>query len=113
MITLFILLAVPFSIKTGLKSDNTLPQLSQLLTLQNNQDIMTLFCNHILACVTEKMIGNDRPKNLIRDSATVSDEAFAVLVLENMWDVWIKMDPLELFSRKRDVQQQTIQQKKQ
>jgi len=29
------------------------------------------------------------------------DEAFALLVLENIWDVWIKMDPLEFFSRKR------------
>jgi len=47
------------------------------------------------------MIGSDRQKNLIREFATVSDEAFALLVLENIWDKWIKMDPLEFFSRKK------------
>ncbi len=38
-------------------------------------------------------------KNLIRDFATVSDEAFALLVLENIWDKWIKMDALAKIAR--------------
>lgn len=79
-----------------------LPQLSQLLMLQSNQEVMTLFCNQFLACVTGKNDWKQQTKNkLIRDFATVSDEAFALLVLENIWDKWIKMDPLEFFSRKK------------
>lgn len=62
---------------------------------------MTLFCNQFLACVTGKNDWKQQTKNLIRDFATVSDEAFALLVLENIWDKWIKMDPLEFFSRKK------------
>jgi len=40
MVMLIILVAVPLYIKIGLKPDNTLPQLSQLLTLQNNQEVV-------------------------------------------------------------------------
>jgi len=32
--------------------------------------------------VTGKMTGNNRPKNLIKEFANISDEAFALLVLE-------------------------------
>ena len=50
-----ILITLSLSIETGLKSDNMLPQLSQLLMLWNkNQEVMTLFCNQFLACVTGK-----------------------------------------------------------
>jgi len=62
--TLIMQLTVPLSIKSWLKSDNILPQLSQLLTLQNNPEVMTLFCNHFLACVTGKMIENDKQRKI-------------------------------------------------
>jgi len=29
-------------------------------------------------------------EDLIREFTTISDEAFALLVLENIWDSWIK-----------------------
>jgi len=55
---------------------------------------MNILCNHFLPCV----VGKKRWKMQIRagkkvnDVATVSDEAFVLLVLENIWEQMIDMD---------------------
>jgi len=54
---------------------------------------MQLFCDKFLSCV----IGKNEWKNQIRikpitEIATISDEAFALLILENIWDDWITMN---------------------
>jgi len=36
--------------------------------------------------------------------ATVTDEAFALLVLENNWSVWIKEDPKDYFTKNKKEQ---------
>jgi len=35
----------------------------------------------------------------------ITDEAFALLVLENIWEGWIKMDPLQFFANKNTEKQ--------
>jgi len=39
-------------------------------------------------------------KNLVKDIATSSDEGFALLVLENIWDEWSKINAKEFFFTK-------------
>jgi len=36
--------------------------------------------------------------------ATVTDEAFALLVLENNWGVWLKEDPKDYFMKNKKEQ---------
>ena len=45
-------------------------------------------------------------KNLITKFTTNSDEAFALLVLENGWDEWIKIDAHEHFFSKRGLNEE-------
>ena len=49
----------------------------------------TLFCDHVLAAVVGKSLWKTKSVGLrISTIATVSDEAFALLLLLNSWDVW-------------------------
>ena len=63
---------------------------------------MTIFCNQFLSCVIGKHDWKRQTNSdLIREFATISDEAFALQVLENIWERWIKMDPLQFFTKTR------------
>ena len=58
------------------------------------------FFNHFLPCVVEKHDWKwQTKKELISQVATISDEAFALLILENIWDEWKDMNEFEFFSR--------------
>ena len=77
---------------TGLKGNGTLPELSELMNLQGNPKAMITFCDHFLACIVGKVEWKQKvTKNLVKEIATNSDEGFALLVLENIWDEWTKI----------------------
>jgi len=44
-------------------------------------------------------------KNLVKEIATNSDEGFTLLVLENIWDDWSKIDAKEYFFAKHKTNQ--------
>ncbi len=94
------------SIQTGLQSVNKLPELKKIQCLQKDPEVITIFCNHFLSCVTSKHdCKRQTNSELIRDFAMITDEAFALLVLENIWEGWIKMDPLQFFANKNTEKQ--------
>ena len=71
-----------------------LPSIEDILKLRKNLQTMRILCDHFLPCVVGKkwwkmQILSGRHVN---DIATVSDEAFVLLVLENIWDDMIKVN---------------------
>jgi len=97
---------------TGLKSTNNLPALQQLRLLRKDEITMDIFCNNFLSCVIGKHYWKRQKKHkLIRELATVSDEAFALLVLENIWDEWKDMNVVEFFSRRKGMEKGTKRRK--
>jgi len=68
----------------GMKSQNKLPSLQQLQLLQQNVATMEIFCEQFLSCNwQEGMETADRIKQ-VQEIATVTDEAFALLILNNI-----------------------------
>jgi len=62
---------------------------------------MIMFIKNFLACVVGKVqLKWNVKKSLITKFMSNSDEAFALLVLENGWDEWIKIDAHEHFISK-------------
>jgi len=92
---------------TGLVLGNALPELQEIMKLrqQGYKVIMTTFYNHFLSCVMGKCKWK---KHVILKEvplfATVTDEAFALLVLENNWGVWLVEDPKEYFIKNKKEQ---------
>ncbi len=83
-----------------LKINNELPLLQDFLDLRSNVNCMILFCNTFLACVVGKNRWNMQIKHgaKVDAVATVSDEAFALLLLENYWDFMEQVDKKEFYS---------------
>ena len=84
---------------TGMHGSGHLPQLSEFMKLRAGRETtMIHFYNNFLSCVVRK---NDWKRNVTKQPVpkftTNSDEAFALLVLENGWDEWIKIEPHEHF----------------
>ena len=76
----------------GKKNDEPeAPELEDMLQGRSNAEAYTYFCHFFLPHV----VGKNRWRNGIRKGAaintlaTVSDEAFALLLLENSWDRWL------------------------
>ena len=71
------------------------------------ESTMIMFVENFLACVVGKVQWKRNvKKNLITKFTTNSDEAFALLVLENGWDEWIKIDAHEHFISKRGLNEE-------
>ena len=70
-----------------------MPLLEDILTMRTNKNgAYSFFCDHVLSQVVGKSDWKTRgSKALISDMATVSDEAFAILLIENNYDVWHEM----------------------
>ena len=72
---------------SDLQVTNELPSIDDLLKLQKNLQTMRVLCSHFLPCVVGKkqwkvQILAGKKVNKI---ATVSDAAFVLLVLKNVW----------------------------
>jgi len=70
-----------------------LPKPADIMALRaNKNDSYIIFCDYFLSQVVGR---NDWKKRrhveVISSLATVSDEAFAILLLMNSWDMWIEM----------------------
>ena len=69
---------------------------------------MAIFCNNFLSCVFGKHLWKWQKKHkLICELATISDEAFALPVLENIGDEWKDMTVVEFFSRHKGIEKDT------
>jgi len=91
---------------TELKGNGTLPELRDLMKLRENPETMITFCDNFLSCVVGKVEWKRKVmKNLVQEIATNSDEGFALLVLENIWDEWSKIDAKEYFFAKHKTNQ--------
>lgn len=66
-----------------------LPTRQDLLSLRYNEDVFEIFCDEFLRCVVGKLSWRDRVcSDYVSDFSTPSDEALALLILENSWDRW-------------------------
>jgi len=68
-----------------------------------------IFCDHFLSCVVGKVEWKRKvTKQLVKDIANNSDEVFALLILENIWDDWININAKGFFFKKeKQAKQQT------
>jgi len=102
---------------SDLRVADELPNMEDILKLRKSLQSMRVLCNHFLPCV----VGKKRWKMQIQagkkvnEIATVSDEAFALLVLENIWSDMVKVNIDDYYRpRKRkkknneDVSQESI-----
>ncbi len=75
----------------GLIQDGTIPPQDRayFLQMRNDEEKYILFCDEILSCVVGRhqwcQLSWQQP---ISELTTISDEAFAHLLVENSWDVW-------------------------
>jgi len=85
-----------------------LPSIEDILKLRKNLQTMRILCDHFLPCVIGKkwwkmQILSGRHVNNI---TTVSDEAFVLLVLENIWDDMMKVNIDEYYRPKKGEKQE-------
>jgi len=79
---------------------------------QDYRDCFLLFCDFFLS----KVVGvnswtDDCTKKRVSEMATVSDEAFAYLLIENYWDTWASVD-LVAYNNEADFEVNSIKKKK-
>jgi len=80
--------------------------------LQQDAQTIKNCCSHFLACVVGKHNWKQQTKiELISQVATISDEAFALLVLENIWDEWKVMNMVGFSSRHEGMEKETKRKK--
>ena len=87
-----------------MRRDDELPEngLDDFLALREKPDIMCRFSENILRCVVGRREWKDGVgRFMVRDLATVTDEAFGLLVLENIWDAWMEVPVEEYFAPKK------------
>ena len=76
--------------RTGMRSAGTEGySLKEFLKMRKNKEAYLYFCENFLSCVVGKL---EWKKNAhcrkLSEIASPTDEAFALLVLENIWDSW-------------------------
>ena len=71
-----------------------LPIIDDILKLRKNLKSMNVLCNHFLPCVVGKKRWRMQIQagKKINEVATVSDEAFVLLILQNIWQDMMKLD---------------------
>lgn len=80
-----------------LRSEKNLPdELDMFFRLSKDKDTMKLFLDSFVSCVVGRMDWRKETRQkIVSNVATPTDEAFALLVLENIWDAWKHVDPQE------------------
>lgn len=77
---------------TQLQDDDEIYTLEQFLELSPSGEPYQWFCKHLLPCVVGAKVWHKKHnKELVSTIATCSDEAFALLTLENNYERWMAM----------------------
>ena len=77
--------------------------LEQIMKLREDPKTMQMFCDTWLPCVVGKVEWKkSRCIKPMSEIATVSDEAFTLLVLENIWDVWTNV-PMDEWNKTKEL----------
>jgi hypothetical protein len=84
------MMTVVFLLLTEMIRNDTLPSLVDVLKMRtNNGNAYELFCDKFVSLVVGRHDWKSRESTeMISSMATVSDEAFAILIFENNYDVW-------------------------
>ena len=78
-----------FHIDTELLEKKTLPTLEDIMLKRDKEETFFVFADSFLSRVVGVAYWRKHcAKMTIRDMATISDEAFALLLLENYWESW-------------------------
>jgi hypothetical protein len=81
---------------TVLKRNGELPTLSSFKGLRSSGlDTFKVFCKFVRIVYGKKTWDDECHLKKVSSMVTVSDEAFALLELENFWDGWASVDPDE------------------
>jgi hypothetical protein len=74
-----------------------MPTLAAIMMMrQNEEEAYKIFCDEVLSQVVGKLEWKtSRHSRAITQWATTSDEAFAIVLLENSWDLWVEMSEHE------------------
>jgi len=88
---------------TDLRVSGELPTINEILKLHKNLKAMSVLCNHFLPCVVGKKQWKMQIQagKKVNDVTTISDEVFALLVLENIWEDMIAIDINEYYCPKK------------
>ena len=80
-----------------------MPHLEDILKLRKNLKGMSVLCNHFLPCVVGKKQWRMQLQagKKINDIATVSDEAFILLILQNIRDDMMEVDINDYYRPKK------------
>ena len=74
------------------------------VALRSSKETMELFIKEILSCIVGRhRMTVESSQRKISEFATVTDEAFGLLVLEHIWDVWTTKDVNDYYKRKSEV----------
>ena len=69
-----------------------MPEQDDIQEMRENEETYKIFCNKLLPCIVGKNEWNKLCWQIhVSKIATISDEAFTILLLENSWDVWKEM----------------------
>ena len=76
--------------------------MDDFLELRYDSETMNLFCGNILPHIMGKNLWKEGVYNMkVCDLASVTDEAFVLLALENIWDEWVGVLLEEFFGSKK------------
>ena len=79
-----------FSISTDLCKKKEMPDKEVLLNPRADPQVFAIFCGSFLSCLVGKIIFREKVLiHLISSIVTVSDEAYALVYLENSYDRWL------------------------
>jgi len=87
------------------KKESAAFDMEDFLHLCSKLDLYKVFFKHFVKCVTKKHVYESKVKKAesLHDICSISDEAFALLLLENSWDKWMDQynkDPASLLPRR-------------
>jgi hypothetical protein len=77
-------------VHADLLKNGEMPDLNlEIMDMRKNREAYTVFCDVVLSLVVGKHMWRSKCWNTpMSEIATVSDEAFALLLVENSWEAW-------------------------
>lgn len=87
-----------------ISGNKVMPSMEEFLQLRKNKNAMRLLADEIIPCVMGKLSNRRTIETEVSLSnyVTVSDEGFAVLALENIYDTFMQIDIDKYYSPKKE-----------